>query len=87
MLLSLSLHTENSLCFVRLSALLFVTGRNKKFRHDLLFGESKDTGLISLTINALYNSIGEHRALKYVSSFLDPIHSSHSRIVFPTNGK
>ena len=47
-------------------ALLFVTGRNKKHRNDVLFGESKDTGLISLTINALYNSIGEHRALKYV---------------------
>ncbi|CAF1622622.1 unnamed protein product, partial [Adineta ricciae] len=47
------------------STLLFVTGRNKKHRNDILFGESKDTGLISLTINALYNSIGEHRALKY----------------------
>ncbi|CAF3932756.1 unnamed protein product [Adineta steineri] len=47
------------------STLLFVTGRNKKYRNDILFGETKDTGLISLTINALYNSIGEHRALKY----------------------
>jgi hypothetical protein len=47
-------------------ALLFITGRNKKYRNDILFGETKDTGLISLTINALYNSIGEHRALKYV---------------------
>lgn len=35
----------------------------------MLFGETKDTGLISLTINALYNSIGEHRALKYVRLF------------------
>ncbi|CAF4543451.1 unnamed protein product, partial [Rotaria sp. Silwood2] len=47
------------------STLLFVIGRNKKSRNDILFGETKDTGLISLTINALYNSIGEHRALKY----------------------
>lgn len=47
-------------------ALLFVLGRNKKSRNDILFGETKDTGLISLTVNALYNSIGEHRALKYV---------------------
>lgn len=35
----------------------------------MLFGETKDTGLISLTINALYNSIGEQRALKYVRLF------------------
>ncbi|CAF2141597.1 unnamed protein product [Rotaria magnacalcarata] len=47
------------------STLLFVIGRNKKSRNDILFGEAKDSGLISLTINALYNSIGEHRALKY----------------------
>ena len=58
-----------------LLALLFVTGRNKKLRHDILFGESKDAGLISLTINALYNSIGDHRALKYVNEFFHCIHS------------
>ena len=55
--------------FSFLLALLFVTGRNKKSRNDILFGETKDSGLISLTINALYNSIGEHRALKYVRLF------------------
>jgi hypothetical protein len=53
-----------------LLALLFITGRNKKYRNDILFGETKDTGLISLTINALYNSIGDHRALKYVRLFI-----------------
>jgi hypothetical protein len=57
--------------YLILVALLFVIGRNKKSRNDILFGETKDTGLISLTINALYNSIGEHRALKYVRLFVD----------------
>ena len=32
----------------------------------MLFGETKDTGILALTVNALYNSIGEHRAMKYV---------------------
>ena len=54
-----------------LLALLFVMGRNKKSRDDILFGETKDTGLIPLTINALHNSIGEHRALKYVRLYVN----------------
>ncbi|CAF4592416.1 unnamed protein product [Rotaria sp. Silwood1] len=59
------------------STLLFIIGRNKKFRNDILFGETKDTGLISLTINALYNSIGEHRAIKY---YFRPIGNNTYRI-------
>ncbi len=77
--LLLILFVDEAVCIYRsfllkinsfLLALLFITGRNKKFRNDILFGETKDAGLISLTINALYNSIGEHRAIKYVSLFV-----------------
>jgi len=59
------------------NTLLFITGRNKKHRNDLLFGETKDTGLIPLTINALYNSIGDHRALKY---YFRPMGNNHYKV-------
>jgi len=62
-----------SIQYLFLLALLFITGRNKKYRNDILFSDTKDAGLISLTINALYNSIGEHRALKYVKLFIQLI--------------
>ena len=49
----------------------------------MLFGETKDSGLIPLTTNALYNSIGEHRALKYVKYLIKFFSSNKSlRLVF-----